>query len=648
MNIFVEFVLAKRKIVTLTLTFFYLVLLLLFSFSSINFKMDFDIPLKESNKISELTGSVESLGEIAFLGYSKEIEIILDEYGIKGNDINTDNLNILAIPNLDKKNSTKLYADVVRYNKCSNCNKIGLNGPIASENQVPKANFAEIIGVLAALLILFFTFGNIFTALIPIVLSLLALLGSFLALGPVSQVISIPAFAPMMMSLLALGVGIDYSLFIISRFKDEFSLSRDINISIINSFKTSGKAILYAGFTVIISLLGILLTKIGFLNGLAISSAIGVLFTLILNLTLLPILLLKFNGRILRSNSSLAPVFWDRWANLIKKRGVSLLFFSSCFLVLLSSFLPSLRMGGESPILSDKSSPSFHYANILSSTGNIGLIDPYIALVPNDKANQFLSSIDSEYKIFDVKKLSDFSLIKLGGDDFSHTKESAKSYEKLSFIVKTNQGFLSGKLSIFAEISNYVKEKLLYFLFIVLGISFLFISLVYRSLFLGLITVLSNLFVASASFGFLSLVFQHGLLSFIGISGDTPILAFLPVLFLAILFGLAMDYQVFYLSRVAEEFRGGKSTSESSLISIKNTGKVITSAALIMIVVFVSFSFSTDLNIKMAGIGLASSIFLDAFIMRNIVIPVTLMKVGDRLWYFPKSLDKILPKFDLE
>ena len=542
-------------------------------------------------------------------------------------------------------------------NKCSTCEKIGVYGAISKIESKPKENTSEIIGVLFALVILYLAFGSIVSAVLPVLIALLSLLMAFMLLSPISHIVSIPSFAPMMMSLLAIGVGIDYTLFILSRFKHEFETNSDKELAIQKAFSTSGKATILAGVTVIVSLLGIMLSGVKFLNGLAIASTLGVLFTLLNTFVLLPKLLHVFSNKIVTAKDKvndkhdLEGSSNNRFMVLgqsISRRPVVYLSVGLVIIAILVAFSPSLRMGPFDASLATKNTGSKVYADLYEAKGLTNAVDPYYASILKSQAESFESDI-SGFTI--LNKFEDESKVNyvIGSIGESHTKKSYEGYKKLNNIALKYDSKVMGTNMVYALLSDYILGKLKLFVLIISLISFLILLILFRSLPLALISTVSNILISLASFGALAIAFEYGLFTkFIGLGSSVPINPFLPILFLAILFGLAMDYQVFLLSRLNEEYKTLPDPKVAMIKSLEHTGRVITNAALIMVVVFTSFAFVPDINIRMAGLGLSTSIFLDAFIMRIFIIPSLVFVLKNKVWYLPKFLKKIIPEIKLD
>lgn len=561
-----------------------------------------------------------------------------------------------------EERSKNIFEAITLYNSCEDCQKIGLKGEVTTFTHGVKQTSSEVIGIIASLIVLYFAFGTLTAALIPIFIALLSIIGATFALAILTHLMSIPDFAPMMMGLLGVGVGIDYTLFILSRHRSNLKKGMNLESSILKSYQTAGVAVIFAGVTVIISLLGILLAEIKFLNGLAIASTLGVFFTLINTLFILPILLDNVGRKVIskkeqrdqhKKHDLEESTFWYRWSLAIQRKPKTFASIGLLLLILLTLPASSLRIGGSDASQSATDAPDKVASEILAKYTGAGSIDPYLVLIPTKESVAFSTEL-AEYPAlrYNTPLLSEdksLTLFSISNNHFAHTKASDSDLTLIRSLAIKYQGEVGGLNAFYKDTASFIKNKLLWFLVGVLSASSILLLLIFRSPVIMLKATILNLLVAVASFGVLGAVFQWGWLGGVfGTQGDTPLIAFLPIIFLAILFGLAMDYQVFLLSRIKEEYEITKDNSKAITLGLAETGKVITAAALIMIMVFISFAFTPDLNIKMAGVGLASAIFIDAFIVRSLIVPALMQLFGKNNWYLPKSLEKLLPKINLK
>jgi RND superfamily putative drug exporter len=542
------------------------------------------------------------------------------------------------------------------------------------------------LGVLLALIVLLLVFGSVFAALLPLISALFAL-GTAIGLVEIlSHVLKMPEFAPELVLLVGLGVGVDYALFIVTRHRQGLVAGRHPENSIINAVNTSGRAVLFAGIIVCIALLGMFALGVSFLYGLSVAAAIGVLFTMISALTLLPAMLgfigpkvmsrkqkrnLAENGpRIVGADSK---GFWPRWADRVQTRPV--LSGSLALLVIILLLIPffSLRLGSADQGTDAVGTPTRTAFDLLSKGFGPGFNGPLlvVAVVQPDQhqvVENMVDDIRQQPGVASVPKMYPvFIPAKNGSGDVALTTvypttapQDAATTDLINHLRGQTipdaigdsgvQVYVGGNTAIFVDFANVLAAKLPLFIGLVVLLSFLLLSVVFRSFVIPLTGAVMNLLSIGAALGILVAVFQWGWGgSLIGTNGTSPIEAFLPVMLFAILFGLSMDYQVFLVSRMHEEYiKSGGNNKVAVRNGLAATGKTITAAALIMILVFGSFILGGQHVIKEFGIGLAGGIFVDAVFIRMAVVPSVMMLLGKANWWFPPALDRLLPKISVD
>jgi putative drug exporter of the RND superfamily len=541
------------------------------------------------------------------------------------------------------------------------------------------------LGVLLALVVLLLVFGSVFAALLPIVSALFALGTAIGIIGVLSNVLKMAQFAPELVLLIGLGVGVDYALFIVTRHRQGLVAGRDPEDSIINAVNTSGRAVLFAGIIVCIALLGMFALGVSFLYGLAVAAAIGVLFTMIAALTLLPALLGFIGPKVMsrkqkRNLTEHGPKiigvdnkgFWPSWSDLVQKR--SIISAAGALVVVVALAIPffSLRLGsadqGTDPagtttrqafdMLSSGFGPGFSGPLLLVAKTTSGGQEQVVRKVASDVAAQpgvqsvvgptFIPSATEPgvdvglTTVYATTSPQDAATTTLVNHLRSDTIPKAEGISGVTVLV-------GGTTATFIDFAHVLSAKLPLFIGLVVVLAFVLLMIVFRSFVIPLTAAVMNLLSIGAAFGILVAVFQWGYAgSLIGISGTSPVEAFLPVMLFAILFGLSMDYQVFLVSRMHEEYI----KSGSNRIAVRNglaaTGKTITAAALIMILVFGSFILGGERVIKEFGIGLAGGVFVDAVFIRMCVVPSFMMLFGKANWWFPPWLDRLLPRVSVD
>jgi RND superfamily putative drug exporter len=552
----------------------------------------------------------------------------------------------------------------------------------SANNQSFSSSF---LGVVLALIVLLLVFGSFFAAILPIVSALFALGTAIGIIGTLSHVLKMAQFAPELVLLIGLGVGVDYALFIVTRHRQGLVAGRDPENSIINAVNTSGRAVLFAGIIVCIALLGMFALGVSFLYGLAVAAAIGVLFTMVAALTLLPALLGFIGPKVMsrKQKRNLAQNgprivgadnkgFWPSWADLVQKR--SIIAAAGALIVVVILVLPffSLRLGAADQGTDPAGTSTRQAFDLLSKGFGPGFSGPLLLVAETDTPatqNAMKSVVTAVSQQPGVQKVvaappvpsptkpgvvvsfvtvypttspQNAATTNLINHLRSDTIPAAEGTSGLHVLV-------GGTTATFIDFAHVLSAKLPLFIGLVVVLAFILLSIVFRSLVIPLTAAIMNLLSIGAAFGILVAVFQWGYAgSLIGLSGTSPVEAFLPVMLFAILFGLSMDYQVFLVSRMHEEYI----KSGDNRIAVRNglaaTGKTITAAALIMILVFGSFILGGERVIKEFGIGLAGGVFVDAVFIRMAIVPSVMMLLGKSNWWFPKGLDRILPNISVD
>ncbi len=540
------------------------------------------------------------------------------------------------------------------------------------------------IGVLLALIVLLVVFGSFFAAILPIISALFALGTAIGIIGLLSHVIGMAEFAPELVLLIGLGVGVDYALFIVTRHRQGLIAGSDVDTSIVNAVNTSGRAVLFAGIIVCIALLGMFALGVSFLYGLAVAAAIGVAFTMISALTLLPAMLgfigpkvmsrkqkrnLAQNGpRVVGADSK---GFWPNWADRVQRYPWVSAGLALAVVVVIALPFFSLQLGSADQGTDPAGTPTRVAFDTLSRGFGPGFNGPLelVSVIQADQRSVVDTIVSDVSKQPDVAKVAQPIYIpsKTGNGDvmlLNVYPKTAPQDSATTDLVNHLRGttlpaavgdsgvkvLVGGTTAIFIDFANVLSAKLPLFIGLVVLLSFLLLMTVFRSFVIPLTAAVMNLLSIGAAFGVLVAVFQWGDGgSLIGLNGTGPVEAFLPVMLFAILFGLSMDYQVFLVSRMHEEYiKSGRNNRVAVRNGLAATGKTITAAALIMILVFGSFILGGERVIKEFGIGLAAGIAIDAILIRMCIVPSLMMMFGDANWWFPKWLDRALPRLAVD
>jgi len=531
-------------------------------------------------------------------------------------------------------------------------------------------------GMVAALVVLLLVFGSVLAAALPLIVAGFALAIGVAVMGLLSHLIAMPDFAQQLALLIGLGVGVDYALFVVTRYRQALMRGVSSENAVIQALDTSGRAVLFAGITVCIALLGMLALGVSVLSGSGIASAIVVAFTVLSALTLLPALLGFFGPRTLtrRARRALAAgelrtsdesPGWARWAGVLQRRPA--LFAAGAAALMLVIAIPFLSMRvGSSDAGSDASSTTTRQAYDLLAKGfGPGFNGPLLLVAQANSAGQqqqFKQVLTAVGHTRNVVSVSPATVVGGGvatAQVFPKGSPQAASTSDLLTTLRTRvipaasqhrvHVLVGGQTAVFADFSTVLSGKLPLFIAVVVLLSFVLLMAVFRSIAVPLMAAAMNLLSVGAAFGVVTVVFQDGwLASVIGVDKTGPIQAVIPVIVFAILFGLSMDYEVFLVSRIYEEWHRRKNNTDAVVHGLAATGRTITAAAAIMVLVFGAFILGGEHIIKLFGVGLAAAVLVDALIVRSILIPGLMLAVGKTNWALPQSMDRILPRLNVE
>jgi RND superfamily putative drug exporter len=560
------------------------------------------------------------------------------------------------------------------------------------------AEDSEAVGIAAAAIILFLVFGSLFSMLLPILTAAAGVGGGLLAVGLLSHAMGVASFAPTLGALVGLGVGIDYALFIVTRHRTGLLAHKPVDESIAHAVTTSGRAVLFAGGTVCVALLGMLVLGVGFLDGVAIATSLTVAVTVLASLTLLPALLAFLGPRALsrgqrrrqerereearrRSRAALvgraavhAPVavtrgLWHRWADFVHGRPRSLSLAAFALMLVLAIPTLALHLGTSDSGNDPTGSTTYKSYEMLAKGFGEGFNGPLTVVAEvQDSAGQadVGKLITAMGHTAGVAGVSESAVVGEGRgaiDVITVIPTTSPQSTATSDLVDTLrahvipdalagtgvQAHVGGEVAVNVDFANVLTAKLPLFLAVIVGLSFLLLLLAFRSLLIPFTAAVMNLLSAAASFGVVTAFFQWGWGSrLLGMGGAGPVEAFLPVMLIAILFGLSMDYQVFLVSRMHEEWRRVGCTTKAVKCGQTETSRVITAAAAIMICVFCSFAVGSQRVIGEFGIGLAAAVFLDAFVLRTVLVPAAMHVFGRWNWWIPRWMERPLPRLTVE
>ena len=591
--------------------------------------------------------------------------------------------------------------------------EIEYGGDLFAEFELPES---EVYGLIAAVIILIVAFGSVLAMGLPIGTALfgLGIASAIVSLG--SHVISMPDFTTAMVAMIGLGVGIDYALFIVTRFREGLKAGLDVEGSLIQSLDTSGRAVLFAGITVIISLMGLFLMGLNFVQGVALASSIGVALMMAASLTLLPAVLgwvgtridntswaaliataLAVVGALVGVLTGQAAIFiggflvaivlfalsfairplrrqvphrkerpmhqrvWYRWSRFVQHHPWPSAITATAVLLLLAVPLISIRLGfGDYGNYPEDRTVRRAYDLIAEGFGP-GTNGPLFVTVTGPSATdeaaleEFAAAVEATEDVaFAVPTpINDsLALVLVYPQSAPQDAETTTLVNELrdDVIPATGEDALVGGLTAAStDFATFLGGRMPLLIGVVLTLSFLLLLLVFRSVLVPLKAVIMNLLSIGAAYGILVAIFQWGWgLEAIGVDKSGPIEAWVPMFLFAIVFGLSMDYEVFLLSRIKEEYDRTGDNATAVADGLAKTARVITAAALIMFSVFAAFALGDDRQLKLFGLGLAIAVLIDATVVRMLLVPATMELLGDRNWWLPRWLDRILPRIDVE
>ena len=553
--------------------------------------------------------------------------------------------------------------------------QVELGGPAIEQAQRTAIGSSMIVGLGAAIVVLLLSFGSLLAMGLPIVTALFGLgtgMG-LIALG--SRTLSTPDFSGELALMIGLGVGIDYALFIVTRFREAFrGNGGDVTSAVGDAMNTAGRAVIFAGVTVVISLMGMCALGVSFLYGPAVASSIAVLLVLAASLTLLPALL-GFAGRRIgrvgrlgrrRTAAAGGRGAWEWWIGGIQRHPWWAAVGATSIMLALAATAVALRLGNTDAGNDPASQTTRRAYDLLAEGFGRGFNGPLllVARLPRPGDTTALDRLGAALRrTADVAQVTP-ARVSPGGDvatisasprssPQSRQTESLVSHLRSAVIPPLERatgatidvgGFTASQI----DFAHVIASKLWIFFATVIALSALLLLVVFRSLVIPIQAAAMNVLSIGASLGVVVAVFQLGWFgSLSGISGG-PIQAFLPVMVFAIVFGLSMDYEVFLVSRIHEAWVHGASSSEAVRLGLTRTGRVVTAAAAVMVVVFASFILAGDRTIALFGLGLATAVLLDAVVIRCILLPAVLELVGGATWWFPRGLDRVLPRLAIE
>ncbi|MCH8850702.1 MAG: MMPL family transporter [Chloroflexi bacterium] len=531
----------------------------------------------------------------------------------------------------------------------------------------------ELIGLGAAVVILMIAFGSVVAMGLPILVALLALVAGFFLAGIGASYLNIPSMTPQFAGMIGIGVGIDYALLIITRFREGLARGLNTEDAIVRAEATAGRSVVFAGFTVVIALLGLWAVGIPFVAYMGSAGAAVVALSVIVSIFVLPAVLGLVGTRIDKwripflaaSAHESETGFAYRLSRSIQRTPLPFFVFSMGILLLLAAPVLAMRLGSSDASSRSTSSTTRRAYDLLSEGFGPGFNGPVLigfsldgpeaaaaveALPPIIGREDGVAAVSGP----SFNETGSAATIRVIPDAAPQAEETNALVHRLRRIVpaavegKGIESLVGGSTAVFIDVGDKIRTRMPLFFAAVIGLSFILLMAVFRSVLIPIKAAIMNLLSVGASYGVLVAVFQWGWFSgILGVDGTGPIESFLPMMMFAVLFGLSMDYEVFLVSRIQEEYLETGDNAESVARGLSATTRVISAAAAIMIAVFLSFAFSDQRVIKEFGIGLATAIFLDATLVRLVLVPSIMQLQGDANWWFPSWLDRLLPRIGL-
>ena len=548
--------------------------------------------------------------------------------------------------------------------------EVGYGGEVVEQVEPEATRTGEIIGVLVALVVLAVAFGSVGAALLPVVLAGVTIGVGMVAIRLLSAGVPVNAAALSMASMIGVAVGIDYALFVVTRFRQSLREGETGPEAVARSIDTAGRSVLFAGGTVMVSVLGLAVVGVPIITSLGTAVSLTVAVALVASLTLLPALLGLLGPRIdawrvpfvgVRAEDG-ASSWSSRWAHRVTRRPLLALVASAGVLVALA--VPFLRLETGWPDAGNRSSedPARVAYDLMAEGFGVGANAPLLVLVDETRPDQVedvrgwladQEGVDAVTPAL-VNQAGDTALVQVTpstGPQDPRTAELVHRLRAQDGLPASAAGSVgvTGASAFYIDLDSLMADRLAVFVGAVVGLSVLLLTAVFRAPLVALKAAVMNLLGIAAAYGVVVAVFQWGWgIGLVGLERPVPVVSSLPMVMFAVLFGLSMDYEVFILSRVRESWLRQGDNRTAVVEGLAASSRVVTAAALIMLAVFAGFVSADAIEVKMAGFGLAVAVLLDATLIRQVLVPATMTLLGERNWWIPAWLDRLLPDLDVE
>jgi RND superfamily putative drug exporter len=560
--------------------------------------------------------------------------------------------------------------------------EVQTGGQLGEKVSKPSTESSELIGIIAAMIILTFVFGTVVSMLLPILTAILGLASALSIIQLISHATTVSTVAPTLATMIGLGVGIDYALFIVTRHFRGLANGLDVRESLARAVATSGGAVAFAGGTVTIALVSLAVANIPLVTTMGLMAAIAVVVAVLAALTLLPALLaivgprinsLRVRGRHPAHGAASAGQktgLWGRWAAGIARRPALAGLAALAILIPLAVPLLSLNLGQKDvaalpasttarqayDLLSDNFGPGVNGPLLIAvklGSPAQGTSDPRLQTLQQDVSKAHGVAAVTPVQIDKAGTTAYFDAISTAGPSEQGTSDLVNTLRS-STIPAAEKGtdikaYVGGTTAGYVDLASEISSKLLLQILVVIVLSFMLLVLAFRSVVIPVQAAVMNVLSIGAAYGVLTALFQWGWLhGAIGLDSAVPIVSYVPLFMFAILFGLSMDYEVFLVSQIEEHVHEGQSNRDSVVSGLVTSGRVITAAATIMVFVFGSFVLNGDPTVKQFGVGLAVAVILDATVVRCLLVPALMVMVGKANWYLPRWVDRWLPHISIE
>ncbi|MGV9629646.1 MMPL family transporter [Streptomyces sp. NPDC003487] len=556
--------------------------------------------------------------------------------------------------------------------------QVELGGSAMGLTKTSGGHLAEVVGVVVAAVVLFLAFGSLAASLLPIATALVGVGTAYAGIELLGHAMTVADFAPMLGMLIGLGVGIDYALFIVTRHRRGLKRGLSVTEAATGAVATTGRAVVFAGATVCIALLGMLILRLSFLNGVAVAASLTVVLTVAASVTLLPALLSFIGMRALSRRErrrlaehgpqpELPTGFAARWSAFVERHPKALGGVAVAVIALLALPTLSLHLGTSDQGNDPRTSTTRKAYDLIADGFGPGVNGPLTLVTRVDGAQDRLALDNLDATLRGTRGVASVTPVTYGPggstayltvvpDSAPQSKATSDLVERLrtDVLPRAESGtsldvYVGGVTASYDDFAGVIVGKLPLFVGVVIGLGCLLLLLAFRSVGIPLKAAVMNIAAVAAAFGVVVAVFQWGWGSdLLGLGRAGPIEPFLPVIMVSVLFGLSMDYQVFLVSRMYEEWLETGDNRRAVRIGLAETSRVINSAAVIMISVFLAFVLSGDRVIAMFGIALASAVALDAFVLRTLLVPALMHLLGAANWWLPRRLDRVLPRISIE